>query len=217
MKSRDLIRGLEAAGWTCCRIRGSHHVFVHLAVASHHHRASPQKGSGQGAGSGVAEARRTDVGGPMRYPVLIEAGDERTAWGVIVPDLPGCFSAADTLNDALSAAEESALAWIDAALDEGRSIPSPFRVLLRHRRSSPRLPVVRPGFLPTSALIHLCWTTPSSESTSACRVASWPGWMRRPGRPANPAPVTSPISQHWAERAPCRAQPMVGCCSRVAR
>jgi len=31
------------------------------AVASHHHRASPQKGSGQGAGSGVAEARRTDV------------------------------------------------------------------------------------------------------------------------------------------------------------
>ncbi|CRR56486.1 type II toxin-antitoxin system HicB family antitoxin [Stenotrophomonas sp. FR010] len=61
----------------------------------------------------------------MRYPVLIEAGDERTAWGVIVPDLPGCFSAADTLDDALSAAEESALAWIDAALDEGRSIPSP--------------------------------------------------------------------------------------------
>ncbi|UXB26725.1 type II toxin-antitoxin system HicB family antitoxin [Stenotrophomonas maltophilia] len=25
----------------------------------------------------------------MRYPVLIEAGDERTAWGVVVPDLPG--------------------------------------------------------------------------------------------------------------------------------
>ncbi|HCT28926.1 MAG TPA: addiction module toxin, HicA family [Stenotrophomonas sp.] len=29
MKSRDLIRDLEAAGWTCCRIRGSHDVFVH--------------------------------------------------------------------------------------------------------------------------------------------------------------------------------------------
>lgn len=61
----------------------------------------------------------------MRYPVLIEAGDERTAWGVVVPDLPGCFSAADTLDDALSAAEEAALAWIDVALDEGRSIPTP--------------------------------------------------------------------------------------------
>ena len=61
----------------------------------------------------------------MRYPVLIEAGDERTAWGVVVPDLPGCFSAADTLDDALTAAEEAALAWIDVALDEGRSIPTP--------------------------------------------------------------------------------------------
>jgi len=29
MKSRDLIRELEAAGWYCNRIRGSHHVFVH--------------------------------------------------------------------------------------------------------------------------------------------------------------------------------------------
>ena len=61
----------------------------------------------------------------MRYPVLIEAGDERTAWGVVVPDLPGCFSAADTLDEALTAAEEAALAWIDVALDEGRSIPTP--------------------------------------------------------------------------------------------
>ncbi|WP_325051526.1 type II toxin-antitoxin system HicA family toxin [Stenotrophomonas sp. YAU14D1_LEIMI4_1] len=29
MKSGDLIRELREAGWTCCRIRGSHHVFVH--------------------------------------------------------------------------------------------------------------------------------------------------------------------------------------------
>jgi len=31
----------------------------------------------------------------MRYPVMIQAGDENTAWGVAVPDLPGCFSAGD--------------------------------------------------------------------------------------------------------------------------
>ncbi|AWH51598.1 addiction module toxin, HicA family [Stenotrophomonas sp. SAU14A_NAIMI4_5] len=29
MKSGDLIRELRSAGWTCRRIRGSHHVFVH--------------------------------------------------------------------------------------------------------------------------------------------------------------------------------------------
>lgn len=59
----------------------------------------------------------------MRYPVMIEAGDENTAWSVVVPDLPGCFSAGDTLDEAMKASEEAAAAWIDAALDERRAIP----------------------------------------------------------------------------------------------
>jgi len=61
----------------------------------------------------------------MRYPVMIEAGSETTAWGVVVPDLPGCFSAGDTLDEAMAAAEEAAAAWIDATLDAGREIPRP--------------------------------------------------------------------------------------------
>ena len=64
----------------------------------------------------------------MRYPVMIEAGDENTAWSVVVPDLPGCFSAGDTLDEAMTAVEEAAAAWIDAALDEGRAIPRPSSV-----------------------------------------------------------------------------------------
>jgi predicted RNase H-like HicB family nuclease len=59
----------------------------------------------------------------MRYPVMIEAGDESTAWSVVVPDLPGCFSAGDTLDEAMLAVEEAAAAWIDAALDAGKEIP----------------------------------------------------------------------------------------------
>lgn len=31
----------------------------------------------------------------MRYSVAIEPGDDRHAFGVVVPDLPGCFSAGD--------------------------------------------------------------------------------------------------------------------------
>lgn len=61
----------------------------------------------------------------MRYPVVIEPGTERTAWSVIVPDLPGCFSAGDTLDEAMSAAEEAAAAWIDATLDAGEPVPKP--------------------------------------------------------------------------------------------
>ena len=60
----------------------------------------------------------------MRYPVAIETGNESQAFGVIVPDLPGCFSAGDTLDEALTAAEEAAAAWIDAKLDAGGAIPA---------------------------------------------------------------------------------------------
>lgn len=61
----------------------------------------------------------------MRYPIAIEIGDDQTAYGVVVPDLPGCFSAGDTLDEAIAAAEAAAIAWIDATLDAGGKIPAP--------------------------------------------------------------------------------------------
>jgi predicted RNase H-like HicB family nuclease len=61
----------------------------------------------------------------MRYPILIEEGTETTAFGVVFPDLPGCFSAGDTLDEAVESAREAAAAWIDAALDAGRVVPPP--------------------------------------------------------------------------------------------
>jgi predicted RNase H-like HicB family nuclease len=61
----------------------------------------------------------------MRYPIAIEPGTETTAFGVVVPDLPGCFSAGDTLDAAIAGAEEAAAAWIDATLDAGGAIPVP--------------------------------------------------------------------------------------------
>jgi predicted RNase H-like HicB family nuclease len=61
----------------------------------------------------------------MRYPIAIEVGTETAAYGVVVPDLPGCFSAGDTIDDAVTAAEEAAAAWIDATLDAGGSVPAP--------------------------------------------------------------------------------------------
>ncbi|HYG05389.1 MAG TPA: type II toxin-antitoxin system HicB family antitoxin [Stenotrophomonas sp.] len=64
----------------------------------------------------------------MRYPVMIESGNEHTAYSIVVPDLPGCFSASDNVDDAIDAAEEAARAWIDAALDAGQAIPRPSSV-----------------------------------------------------------------------------------------
>lgn len=64
----------------------------------------------------------------IRYPVMIEQGTATTAFGVAVPDLPGCFSAGDTLDEALDQARDAIAGWIDFALEEGRQVPNPSSV-----------------------------------------------------------------------------------------
>jgi predicted RNase H-like HicB family nuclease len=59
----------------------------------------------------------------MRYPVAVEPGDAKHAWGVTVPDLPGCFSAGDTIEEALDNAREAILLQVEGLLDDGERIP----------------------------------------------------------------------------------------------
>jgi predicted RNase H-like HicB family nuclease len=62
----------------------------------------------------------------MKYPIAIEPGSQKDAWGVIVPDLPGCFSAADRgMDEAIDNAKEAIELWIEVALDENQQIPKP--------------------------------------------------------------------------------------------
>lgn len=61
----------------------------------------------------------------MRYPIAIEAGDETTSWGVVVPDLPGCYSAGDSFIDACENAKEAIALWTDSAKEDGIPIPTP--------------------------------------------------------------------------------------------
>ena len=60
-----------------------------------------------------------------RYPVAIEIGDDKVAWGVVVPDFPGVFSAGDTLDEALENTEEAILLAIEDLIGEGKEIPTP--------------------------------------------------------------------------------------------
>lgn len=59
----------------------------------------------------------------MRYPVVIhkEAG---TAYGVTVPDLPGVFTAGDSIEEALANVQEA----VEAAFDDEGEIPAPGRI-----------------------------------------------------------------------------------------
>lgn len=61
----------------------------------------------------------------MKYPIAIEPGDDRHAFGVVVPDLPGCFSAGDTLDEAIDNAREAIELWLETVIDDGGAIPAP--------------------------------------------------------------------------------------------
>jgi predicted RNase H-like HicB family nuclease len=59
----------------------------------------------------------------VKYPIAIEPGNDKQAFGVVIPDLPGCFSAGDTFDEALDNAKEAAEAWLEATIEDGRQIP----------------------------------------------------------------------------------------------
>ncbi|MBF0184376.1 MAG: type II toxin-antitoxin system HicB family antitoxin [Magnetococcales bacterium] len=59
----------------------------------------------------------------MLYHIAIEPGDQDHAFGVVVPDLPGCHSAGDTLEEALANAKEAIEGHLEVLLEEGMTIP----------------------------------------------------------------------------------------------
>lgn len=61
----------------------------------------------------------------MKFPIAIEPATEKTAWGVVVPDLPGCFSAGDSAEDAFANAVEAIEAHCEILSDDGVDIPVP--------------------------------------------------------------------------------------------
>ncbi|CAX60511.1 MULTISPECIES: type II toxin-antitoxin system HicB family antitoxin [Erwinia] len=60
----------------------------------------------------------------MLYPIAIENGDEHHAYGVTVPDLPGCFSAGETLEEAVNNAKEAITGHIELLIELGDDIPA---------------------------------------------------------------------------------------------
>lgn len=58
----------------------------------------------------------------MRYPVVLHS-DDGIRWGVTVPDLPGCFSAGDSMDDALESAIEAIDLHLEGVTDEGGDVP----------------------------------------------------------------------------------------------
>jgi predicted RNase H-like HicB family nuclease len=71
----------------------------------------------------------------MRYPIAIELGGDDQVWGVIVPDLPGCFSAADGgFDEAIENAREAIKLWIEVAVSRNEKIPAPSELKVMQQR-----------------------------------------------------------------------------------
>jgi predicted RNase H-like HicB family nuclease len=70
----------------------------------------------------------------MKFTIAIEPGDDKHAFGVVVPDLPGCFSAGDTLDDAMSNAIEAIELMVETMIEDGRQIPAP-QAIARHQKN----------------------------------------------------------------------------------
>ena len=60
----------------------------------------------------------------MRFAIVLHK-DEGSSYGVTVPDLPRCFSGADTLDDAFAAAQEAILLHLEGMLADGEPLPKP--------------------------------------------------------------------------------------------
>lgn len=61
----------------------------------------------------------------MLYPIAIELGDNDNAYGVVAPDIKGCFSAGDTMEEALQNAKEAITNHIEILVEDGEKIPAP--------------------------------------------------------------------------------------------
>ena len=58
----------------------------------------------------------------MRFAIVVHR-DKGSSYGVTVPDLPDCFSGADTLGDAFVVAEEAVLLHLEGMQQDGEPPP----------------------------------------------------------------------------------------------
>ncbi len=63
----------------------------------------------------------------MERPYKMEIVRDATEGGYVVsfPELPGCLTVGETIEDAVKNSEDAKRAWFEAAIAEGLSIPEP--------------------------------------------------------------------------------------------
>ena len=60
----------------------------------------------------------------LNYPFTLEL-DEDGSYFIQYPDLPGCMTCGDTIENAIEMGEDARKCWIDSALRDGDHVPEP--------------------------------------------------------------------------------------------
>jgi predicted RNase H-like HicB family nuclease len=80
-----------------------------------------------------------------RYGAIVDG--KRGAYGVVIPDLPGCTAMGNTLDGALADAAAAAIAWAEVARAEGAAIPKPRAIEILAQDAEVRAEIKAGGFL----------------------------------------------------------------------
>ncbi len=59
----------------------------------------------------------------MRYTILLRRNAETSGYSVIVPELPGCFSRGETLEEAIANSKEAIELHLEGVVDDGEEVP----------------------------------------------------------------------------------------------
>jgi predicted RNase H-like HicB family nuclease len=61
----------------------------------------------------------------VKYPCIVEAGEDgEDGFSVSFPDLPGCFTQGESLEDAFRQARLAAESWLEATDEDGTPWPA---------------------------------------------------------------------------------------------
>ena len=95
------------------------------------------------------------------YPALFH--QEQGSWWVEFPDLPGCFSQGETLEEALTEAEEALSLYCTVLVEEKKSLPAASNA--------------REIAVPTDGILSLVNGKLSPRTRSVKKTLTIPGWL----------------------------------------
>ena len=101
------------------------------------------------------------------FPAVFESG-ELSGYTVYFPDLPGCITEGDTIEDALHMAKEALELFIDSMEEDGEAIPTP---------SLPEKIILNPSSFVSIIEIWMPLVRDEMENKSVKKTLTIPKWL----------------------------------------